>query len=47
MGCPTLSDSPPTLECSSVLKKRRKKMNKHKYKKWRKKYRFLRRRHGR
>ena len=29
--------------CSSVLKKRRKKMNKHKYKKWRKKMRFKRR----
>ena len=26
--------------CSGVLKKRRKKMNKHKYKKWRKKMRF-------
>ncbi len=30
-------------QCSSVLKKRRKKMNKHKYKKWRKKMRFKRR----
>ena len=29
--------------CSSVLKKRRSKMNKHKYKKRRKKYKFLRR----
>ena len=29
--------------CSSVLKKRRSKMNKHKYKKQRKKYKFLRR----
>jgi hypothetical protein len=29
--------------CSSVLKKRRKKMTKHKYRKWRKKTRFLRR----
>lgn len=29
--------------CSSVLKKRRKKMNKHKYRKWRKKMRFVRR----
>lgn len=34
------------MEMSSVMKKRRKKMNKHKYKKWRKKYRFLRRRLG-
>lgn len=33
-----------TMECSSVLKKRRKKMNKHKYKKWLKKTLFLRRR---
>ncbi len=32
--------------CSSVMKKRRKKMNKHKHKKWRKKMRFLRRRLG-
>ena len=29
--------------CSSVLKKRRRKMNRHKYKKWRKRMRFLRR----
>lgn len=31
------------VECSSVLKKRRKKMNKHKYKKWLKKTRIMRR----
>lgn len=31
------------LYCSSILKKRRKKMNKHKYRKWRKRMRFLRR----
>lgn len=40
---------PPSLvgvayDCGSVLKKRRSKMNKHKYKKWRKKTKFLRRR---
>ena len=29
--------------CSSVLKKRRKKINKHQYRKWRKKTRFMRR----
>lgn len=29
--------------CSSVLKKRRKKMNKHKYRKWRRRTRFIRR----
>lgn len=29
--------------CSSVLKKRRKKMNRHKYRKWRKRMRFVRR----
>ena len=29
--------------CDSILKKRRRKMNRHKYKKWRKKTRFLRR----
>lgn len=29
--------------CSSILKKRRKKMNRHKYRKWRKRMRFLRR----
>ncbi len=34
------------MDCSSVLKKRRKKMNKHKYKKRRKKLKFLRRRLG-
>lgn len=48
--CPQLSfpSSPSSLgvECSSVLKKRRKKMNKHKYRKWRKKTLFLRRRLG-
>jgi hypothetical protein len=32
--------------CSSILKKRRSKMNKHKYKKRRKKQKFLRRRLG-
>ena len=31
------------VQCSSVMKKRRRKMNRHKYKKWRKKMRFLRR----
>ena len=31
------------MQCSSVMKKRRQKMNRHKYKKWRKKMRFLRR----
>ena len=34
------------INCSSVMKKRRKKMNKHKYKKLRKKMKFLRRRLG-
>jgi len=29
--------------CSSILKKRRKKMNRHKYRKWRKRMRFVRR----
>lgn len=33
-----------TYDCGSVLKKRRSKMNKHKYKKWRKKMKFVRRR---
>ena len=31
------------VQCSSVMKKRRRKMNRHKYKKWRKKMKFLRR----
>lgn len=31
------------VQCSSVLKKRRKKMNRHKYRKWRKRMRFKRR----
>lgn len=30
-------------DCSSILKKRRKKMNRHKYRKWRKRMRFVRR----
>lgn len=34
------------VRCSSVIKKRKKKMNKHKYRKWRKKMRFLRQRLG-
>lgn len=34
------------VHCSSVIKKRKKKMNKHKYRKWRKKMRFLRQRLG-
>ena len=34
------------VRCSSVIKKRKKKMNKHKYRKWRKKTRFLRQRLG-
>ena len=34
------------IQCSSVIKKRKKKMNKHKYRKWRKKTRFLRQRLG-
>lgn len=45
-----LKEEPPLIPegemnklCSSVLKKRRSKMNKHKYKKRRKKYKFLRR----
>lgn len=38
-----LSSSWGGVECSSVLKKRRKKMNKHKYKKWLKKTRIKRR----
>ena len=33
--------------CRSVLKQRAKKMNKHKYKKWRKKMKFKRKAHGR
>ncbi len=33
--------------CLSVLKQRRKKMKKHKYKKWRKRMRFVRKAHGR
>ena len=33
--------------CRSVLKQRRKKMNKHKYKKWRKRMKFIRKAHGR
>ena len=33
----------PRLYCSSILKKRRKKMNRHKYRKWRKRMRFVRR----
>ena len=43
---PTPLPTHPVVEASSVLKKRRRKMNKHKHKKWRKKYRFLRRRLG-
>lgn len=35
------------VDCSSIIKKRRMKMNKHKYKKWRKKTRALRRKLGR
>eukprot|EP00039_Didymoeca_costata_P020361 m.340995 g.340995 ORF g.340995 m.340995 type:complete len:145 (-) comp19700_c0_seq1:145-579(-) len=31
----------PVLECGNVLKKRRRKMNRHKYKKWRKRMRNL------
>lgn len=44
--CPNRIPTTTVMETSSVLKKRRRKMNQHKYKKWRKKYRFLRRRLG-
>ena len=40
-------DGSGRIHASSVIKKRRKKMNKHKYRKRRREQRFLRRRHGR
>ena len=51
MGGPATMATPTAGEngahASSVIKKRRKKMNKHKYRKRRREQRFLRRRHGR
>eukprot|EP00695_Tsukubamonas_globosa_P000934 TRINITY_DN187_c0_g1_i1.p1 TRINITY_DN187_c0_g1~~TRINITY_DN187_c0_g1_i1.p1 ORF type:complete len:117 (+),score=14.65 TRINITY_DN187_c0_g1_i1:67-417(+) len=44
-----IGDAPveqPAIECHALLKKRRKKMNKHKYEKMRKKMRFERRKLG-
>ena len=42
-----LSEEVENYECDSVMKKRRKKMNKHKHRKMLKKQRFLLRRQGR
>lgn len=52
MGVPATTEATPNAggrgaHASSVIKKRRKKMNKHKYRKRRREQRFLRRRHGR
>lgn len=42
LEAPAATHHPETLEAGSVLKKRLRKMNRHKYKKWRKKMRSVR-----